>query len=148
MQKPCLPARLLFFCDGNAERARMAAGLLASRSGARYDIYCAGMDSPNASTWASSAMKEIGIDIPHYHAADLNEYMEMKFDHVITLCDQVDNSCLEFPRDGDVSHWQVADPAGIKGTDEQIMDVYRQTRDALAVRMGAWLASQAPEKSL
>lgn len=141
MTKPHTPTRVLFVCDGNADRAQMAEGLLKSLAGHRYDIYSAGIDSSPISQWAIWVMREINIDIDEHPAMDLNDYEEIQFQHVITLCEQADNICLNFPRDAHVTHWQLDDPASVHGTDEQMLAAYRQARDALAVRIEAWRIS-------
>ena len=46
---------------------------------------------------AIAAMREFNIAISTAPAADLNDYEDIQFDHVITLCDQADNNCLSFP---------------------------------------------------
>lgn len=141
MSKVQTPTRVLFICDGNADTAQMAEGLLKSLADPRFEIYSAGINSRPISNSAMQVMREINIDIAGHPAMDLNDYEELQFHHVITLCEQADNSCLNFPRDGHVTHWQLADPSAVQGTDEQVLEAYRQARDALAVRVVAWLES-------
>lgn len=142
MNKNTRTPRVLFLSDGNAERAQMAAGLLAALAGTNFEIYSAGIDGPAPpSRMAIVAMREFNIAISTEPAADLKDYEDIQFDHVITLCDQADNNCLGFPRDGHVMHWQLADPANIESSEEQVLSAYRQARDALAVRVEAWYGS-------
>lgn len=131
--------RVLFVCDGAADNAHMAEGLLKSRAGTRFDVYGAGLEPGPVSMAAIMAMREIDIDISGYRVMDLNEFESVQFSHVVTISDKGDISNLNFPRDGHVTHWQLDDPAAVKGPEEQVRAAYRQARDALAVRVEAWV---------
>lgn len=139
MDKPHSPARILFVGDGNADNALMAEALLKARAGNRFEVYSAGIEPQPISPLAFRALAEIGINIPGRPASDLNEYQNLQFSHVISICEQAGNQCLNFPRDGDVMHWQLADPSAATGTLEEKVEAYREARDALAARVEAWL---------
>jgi arsenate reductase len=142
MTKPNTPARVLFICDGNADNAQMAEGLLKARVGERFDIYSAGINPQPISPLAIRVMSDIGIDIADHPVRDINDYLSLQFDHVITICAHADHSCLNFPRDGHVIHWQLEDPSKAIGDVDEKLEVYRQARDALAARVEAWLMIQ------
>ena len=130
--------RVLFLSDGGPELAAMAASLLEARDPGRFAIYSTGMDADPVSSQAIGVMRDIGLDISARPLSTLGDFSSIRFDHVVTLCDQVDNSCLDFPRDQDVTHWQIADPSLVQGTNEQVLEAYRQAREALAVRVEVW----------
>ncbi len=130
--------RVLFLSDGGPELAVMAASLLEARDPGRFAIYSTGMDADPVSSKAIGVMRDIGLDISARPLSTLGDFNSIRFDHVVTLCDQVDNSCLDFPRDQDVTHWQIADPSLVQGTNEQVLEAYRQAREALAVRVEVW----------
>lgn len=130
--------RVLFLSDGGPELAAMAASLLEARHPRRFAIYSTGMEAYPVSPEAIGVMRDIGLDISARPLTTLGDFNSIRFDHVVTLCEQVDNSCLNFPRDQDVTHWQIADPSLVQGTDEQVLEAYRQAREALAVRVEVW----------
>lgn len=134
--------RVLFFCDGRADLACMAEGLLKARDGGRFDVYSAGLAPAPTSALAIHAMNEIGIDITAHPARALSEFEGVAFDHVIIVCPQADTSGLDFARDGEVVHWSLPCPGDAAGTDEQKLMAYREARDALGVRVEAWMEGQ------
>lgn len=130
--------RVLFLSDGGPELAAMAASLLEARYPGRFTVYSTGMDPDPVSSKAIGVMRDIGLDISARPLTTLGDFNSIRFDHVVTLCDQADNSCLNFPRDQDVNHWQIADPSLLQGNDEQMLEAYQQAREALAVRVEVW----------
>jgi arsenate reductase len=140
MSETDTPVRVLFLSDGGPEMASMAASLLNARHPGRFEIYSTGMEAKPISPRAIGVMRDIGIDISSRPLTTLGDFNSIRFDHVVTLCDLVDNSCLDFPRDQDVTHWQIADPSLVQGTDEQVLEAYREAREALAVRVEVWSA--------
>jgi arsenate reductase len=137
------PQSVLFLSDGGPELASMAASLLDARHPRRFEVYSTGMEADPISPKAIGVMGDIGLDISGRPLTALGDFNSIRFDHVVTLCEQVDNSCLDFPRDQDVTHWQIADPSRVHGTDEQVLEAYRQAREALAVRIEVWSAQLA-----
>lgn len=134
--------KVLFVCDGVADRAKMAEALLRKATVDSFEIYSAGIESPPLSAWSVKVMQEMNIAMGS-QIVDLNDYEAIQFDYVITICEAVNKLCVEFPRDAHNSHWQLADPASVRGTDEQIYMAYQQARDALSVKIEAWLQSVA-----
>lgn len=132
---------VLFFVDGNADNAIMAAGLLEARADARFKVASATTAPSPVSPLAVHVMNEIGIDIAGREAGHIGDFADIQFDHVISLCEDADENCIFFPRDRDVTYWQLANPASVEGNDDHRLAAYRQARDALSVRVEAWLES-------
>ena len=42
---------------------------------------------------AIAVMKEIGIDISGHRSKVVNEFVDQSFDHVLTVCDNANESC-------------------------------------------------------
>ena len=42
-------------------------------------------------------MGELGIDISNQHSKTLDQYIDRKFDEVITVCDDANEGCPIFP---------------------------------------------------
>lgn len=136
------PVRVLFVCDGGADRSRMAAALLSNMGGERFEVHGAGIEMEPLNPLAVEAMREIGIILDDAPTPSLNEFEDMQFDYVITLCDEAKSACLAFPRDGHNLHWSCADPSIDLGNTEQQSEAFRQLRDALVQLVQRWLDSQ------
>lgn len=124
--------RILILCTGNTCRSQMAEGFLKSFDD-ELEVFSAGVKpeervNPNA----VKAMNELGIDISKGISQDVNEYINDSFDYVITVCDNAKETCPVFL--GDVKeqvHIGFEDPADAKGTEEEVMPVYRKVRDEI-----------------
>lgn len=133
------PQRVLFLCEGNADRSQMAEALLKHFGSKAYEVHSAGLEPRMIDPLAIVAMQEMGIDISGQREKHLNEYMEMQFDYVITLCEQVKSSCLAFPRDAHVLHWQCNDPGQSKGTEDVRLSAFRQSANSLSGKIQEWI---------
>jgi arsenate reductase len=58
---------------------------------------------------------------------------------VIALCDQATESCLAFPRDNENLQWECPNPLDAQGTEETLLDAFRNVRELLRKRIETWL---------
>lgn len=123
--------KVLFVCTGNACRSQMAEGWARHLKGNCIDAYSAGIKPIGVSLRAIKAMAQAGIDITRQYSKVIDELAGVKFDYVITLCDNAKQSCPVFPKTTRVIHKPIEDPYFAEGTEEQIMDVFRRTRDQI-----------------
>lgn len=136
------PVRVLFLSDSNSARTQMAEALLRSLGSNRYDVHSAGLDEPAPlHPLAIQVMAEVGLDISGQRSKHLNDYLDVQFDHVITLCDRARVVCPDFARDSETLHWQVDDPAAAPGTDAERLAAFRRVRDALRRSLQDWIAA-------
>lgn len=133
------PIRVLFLCEGNADRSQMAEGLLRARGDQRFEVHSAGLDPRPLDPLAITAMQEVGIDISQQTSKHLNDYEDMQFDYVVTLCEQVVGSCLDFARDGHTLHWYCSDPLEATGSDTERLTVFRRAREEIDSQLDTWL---------
>ncbi len=127
--------RVLFLCTHNSARSQMAEGLLRQAGGDRFEIHSAGTEATRVRPLAIKAMNELGIDISQQTSKTLDRYVEQRFDYVITVCDDANESCPIFPNATHRVHWSLADPSKASGTDEQQLAVYRLVREELRARI-------------
>ena len=124
--------RILIICTGNTCRSQMAEGFLRSFD-QELDVYSAGtMAEGKVNPFAVKAMAEAGIDISSQTSDSIDKYVDEAFDHVITVCDGAKESCPVFT--GDVKnrlHMGFDDPAAAKGSEAEVMPVYRRVRDEI-----------------
>lgn len=134
------PIRVLFLCDGNADRSQMAEGLLRHLEPERYAVYSAGIEAKPMAAMAVTVMQELGIDISQQRSSALNDLEDIQFDYVVTLCEQVKSSCLAFPRDVHIEHWSCSDPDSGHGSEADRLAAFRQARDEIHTRLRTWLS--------
>jgi arsenate reductase len=124
--------KILILCTGNTCRSQMAEGFLRSLD-LELEVYSAGtMAEEKVNPFAVKAMAEIGIDISGHQPESVTLYLNKAFDYVITVCDGANESCPVFT--GEVKHrlhYGFEDPAATKGTEMEIMPVYRMVRDQI-----------------
>ena len=122
--------KILFICTHNSARSQMAEGLMRELYGDHYDAYSAGTDLTNVNPNAIRVMKEIGVDISHQRSKSISEFKDWKFDYVITVCDQARETCPFFP-DGVFIHTSFKDPSLIDGSENEILNSFREVRDEI-----------------
>ncbi len=76
-------------------------------------------------------MAEIGIDISLHRSKSLDEFLDMKFDYVVTVCDQAKQVCPLFPGGKEFMHKGFQDPAAFEGSEDEKMVVFRRVRDEI-----------------
>jgi arsenate reductase len=76
-------------------------------------------------------MAEVGIDISGQTSKTLDRYLQDTFEAVITVCDDVNETCPVFSGARRRLHWSVPDPSRASGTEDEQLAVYRHVRDTL-----------------
>ena len=127
--------RVLFLCTHNSARSQMAEGLLRHLGGDRFEAYSAGTEATAVRPLATEAMSELGIDISSQTSKTLGRYVDERFDSVITVCDDANETCPYFPNAERRIHWSLPDPSKATGTDAEQLAVYRSVRDELRTRI-------------
>lgn len=133
------PTRILVLCSGNSARSQMAEGVLKSLD-STLNVQSAGITpAARVNPHAIRAMQEIGIDISGEHPKSVQAFVKQSFDYVITVCDDADKNCPVFSgKVGTRTHIGFPDPADAKGSDEEIMKVFRQVRDDIRTKFTAY----------
>jgi arsenate reductase len=81
-------------------------------------------------------MKEIGIDVTRQSSKDVNQFLEQKFDYVITVCDRAKQQCPIFPG-AEPIHWGFDDPAEADAAKQ--LEAFRRVRDEINQRLRLFL---------
>ena len=123
--------RVLILCTGNSARSQMAEGLLRHDAGDRFEVFSAGTKPSHVRPEAIAAMRELGIDISGHRSKSVGEFDGQHFDYVLTVCDNAKETCPIFPGETIRIHQNFEDPANVRGTDQERLDVYRRVRDEL-----------------
>lgn len=123
--------KVLVLCTGNSCRSQIAEGYLRHFADNDAQIYSAGIETHGVNPRAIKVMRESGIDISDHTSNNINEYMDIDFDFVITVCDNAKESCPYFPTKAKKFHYNFPDPAKATGTEEEIMERFRMVSEMI-----------------
>jgi arsenate reductase (thioredoxin) len=123
---------VLFLCTGNSCRSQMAEGLLRKLAGDRFDVFSAGTRPVGLNPDTVRVMSEVGIDISGHRSKTVDEFAGRSFDYVITVCHSARQACPVFQASTVRLHWDLEDPAAVRGSDDERMRVFRTIREQIA----------------
>ena len=123
--------KVLVLCTGNSCRSQIAEAYLRYFAGEKAEIYSAGIETHGVNPRAISTMKEDGIDITQHTSNNIDEYVNIDFDFVITVCDNAKERCPYFPTKAKKFHQNFPDPAKATGTEEAILEQFREVRQMI-----------------
>ena len=124
---------ILVLCTGNSCRSQMAEGYLRYFSDGMAIVFSAGIETHGVNPRAISVMLADGIDISHHTSNNVNEYLAVKFDFIITVCDHANEVCPVFPSSAKKFHFNFPDPAKVTGVEEEIILEFRRVRELIKV---------------
>ena len=113
----------------------MAEGWARHYAKGRFDIQSAGIESHGKNPRAIAVMKEAGIDISAQESTKLTQDMLDRADVVVTVCGHADEHCPVLPDKMRKIHWPLNDPAKATGLEDEIMGVFRASRDDIEQRV-------------
>ena len=129
--KPDQMKKILVLCTGNSCRSQIAHGYLKKFAGDKAEIFSAGVETHGVNPKAIATMQEDGIDISMHTSNNVNEYRDIDFDYVITVCDHAKEVCPYFPSNAELFHYNFPDPAKAKGTEEEIKGEFVRVREMI-----------------
>ena len=97
----------------------------------KAEIFSAGVETHGVNPKAIATMKDDGIDISNHTSNNIDEYRNVDFDFVITVCDNAKERCPFFPTKAQKFHYNFPDPAKATGTDEEIAEEFRKVRQQI-----------------
>ena len=122
---------ILVLCTGNSCRSQIAEGFLRHYAGEKANVYSAGVETHGVNPRAISIMNEVGIDISNHTSNHVDEYRNINFDFIITVCDNAKERCPYFPSKAERLHYNFPDPAKASGTEEEIVNEFRRVRELI-----------------
>ena len=126
---------ILFLCTGNSCRSQMAEGWTRYLAGENLKVRSAGIEAHGKNPRAQFVMAEAGLDISHQESKVVTDEMLQQADVVVTVCGHADEMCPVLPPGTHKVHWPLSDPAKARGTEEEILDQFRATRDEVRHRV-------------
>ncbi|MDA3870428.1 MAG: arsenate reductase (thioredoxin) [Gammaproteobacteria bacterium] len=126
---------ILFLCTGNSCRSQIAEGWAIYYGGSAFEILSAGIEAQGKIPRAIAVMQEAGADISNQESTKVTDEMLAQTDLVVTVCGHADEHCPILPPDTAKEHWPLEDPANATGSEEEIMAMFRATRDDIKARV-------------
>ena len=123
--------KVLVLCTGNSCRSQIAHGYLKHFANGNAEIYSAGIETHGVNPKAIETMAADGIDISNHTSNNVNEYTNIDFDYVITVCDNAKESCPYFPTKAVKLHYNFPDPAKAQGTEEEVKAEFASVRSMI-----------------
>ena len=123
--------KILVLCTGNSCRSQIAEAYLQLFAGNKAEVKSAGIETHGVNPRAIAVMQEDGIDISMHTSNNVEEYRNIDFDFVITVCDNAKENCPYFPSIAKLFHRNFPDPAKATGTEEEIMKQFREVRNSI-----------------
>jgi len=112
----------------------MAEGWARALKDEEIEAYSAGLETHGLNPNAVRVMEEAGIDISGHKSQKLDDFMDVDFDYVVTVCDHAHETCPLFPGKANVVHVGFDDPprlAGAAASEEEALAHYRRVRDEI-----------------
>lgn len=125
------PLRILFVCTGHSARSQIAEGFARHYGSGRLEAYSAGMTPTGLNPNAVAVMRDRGIDISSQRSEAFDEEFARRMDYVVAVCGNVDKRCPVLPPGVRRLHWPLDDPARARGTPEEVLRVFRRSRDEI-----------------
>jgi len=126
---------VLFLCTGNSCRSQMAEGWARHFAGKAFEVQSAGIEAHGKNPRAIRVMQEAGIDISGQESTRVTPAMLEQADLVVTVCGHADEHCPVLPPGTRKVHWPLEDPARATGTEAEILQVFRASRDDIRERV-------------
>jgi arsenate reductase len=117
----------------------MAEAFLRHLSRGAVKAASAGTEPGKLHPLAVQVMAEEGIDISGQRAKPVDDFVQQRFDYVITVCDDAREAYPFFPRAARRLHWSLPDPSAASGSPEERLSVFRAVRDEVRRRVEEFL---------
>ena len=123
--------KVLVLCTGNSCRSQIAEGYLKYFARDQAEIYSAGVETHGVNPKAIATMADDNIDISNHTSNHIDEYQDVDFDFVITVCDNAKERCPYFPSKAEKFHYNFPDPAKATGSEEEIRHEFERVREMI-----------------
>ena len=115
------PYKFLFLCTGNSARSIFGEYLLRRLGGSRFQVFSAGsFPTGKVNPFAIQILRDVyNIDASQARSKSWEEFKNVDFDFVVTVCDNARETCPIWPGQPIVAHWSSPDPAAVQGSDAE-----------------------------
>lgn len=130
------PYKVLILCTGNSARSIIGEQLLRAKGKGRFEVHSAGVNpAGHLHPLALRVLQEkYGIDAVGARSKSWREFIGVKFEFVITVCDAAREQCPIWPGQPLFAHWGSPDPAAVEGPEELKWRSFVQVASQIARR--------------
>lgn len=122
--------KIYFLCTGNSCRSQIAEGY-GHQFLEGWEVRSAGIETHGLNPRAVEVMAEDDVDISNQKSELIDMDYFNSCDLIITLCGDALDKCPMIPKEINHEHWDLQDPARVSGTDAEILEAFRKTRDLI-----------------
>jgi arsenate reductase len=136
------PCKVLILCTGNSARSIIGEHLLRSKGKGRFETYSAGSKpTGTVNPLALWVLREhYFIDASDARSKSWDEFKDVKFDFVITVCDNAKESCPVFLGHPTTAHFGSPDPADCNGTEVEKKGLFVQVASQISRRLDLFVS--------
>ena len=123
---------ILVLCTGNSCRSQMAHGYLEQFTKNKATIYSAGIEIHGLNSDAVIIMREDDTDISHQTSNHVDEYTNIDFDYIITVCDHAKENCPFIPsKNAKRLYHNFFDPSKVEGIEVEKHIAFLKARNEI-----------------
>jgi protein-tyrosine-phosphatase len=139
---PKIPYKVLILCTGNSARSVLGEYLLRAKGRGRFEVFSAGSHpTGRVNPLAVRTLREkYNLDASDARSKSWDEFKAMKFDFVITVCDNAKETCPVWPGQPMIAHWGSPDPAAAEGTEDEKYRFFVNVASQIARRVDLFCA--------
>ena len=136
------PYKVLILCTGNSARSVLGEYLLRAKGRDRFEVFSAGSHpTGRVNPLAVRTLREkYNLDASAARSKSWDEFKGVKFDFVITVCDNAKEACPVWPGQPMIAHWGSPDPAAAEGTEEEKSRTFVNVASQIARRVELFCA--------
>ncbi len=136
------PFNILVLCTGNSCRSVLGEALINHLGKGRFFGVSAGSHPiGRINPGALATLARHGLPTEGYVSQSWDEFEDADIDIMISVCDSAaGEACPAYLGKAVRGHWGLADPAHVKGTEEEVMAAFETTYAALENRINKLLA--------
>lgn len=123
---------ILVLCTGNSCRSQMAHGYLQQVLENKASIYSAGIETHGINPGAAAIMAKDNIDITTHTSNHVDEYQDIDWHFIITVCDHAYENCpfIAAPNAKRMHH-NFYDPSKFEGSTAETEAAFAKARDEI-----------------
>jgi arsenate reductase (thioredoxin) len=129
--------KTLFLCTGNSARSILAEYLLRKAGRDRFEVFSAGVNPKAAPHPIALAIlrDNFQIDASDARSKSVDEFKDVEFDFVITVCDKARETCPVWPGRPIIAHWSSPDPSKVEGDECAIHEAFWKVAQQINLRV-------------
>ncbi len=122
---------IIVLCNWNSCRSQLAEAYLQFFWKEKFNVVSAWINPKWIHPLTIDVLKEDWIDFSNKKSKHINEFLDKKFDYIITVCDKAKENCPFFPWNWKRIHKSFKDPDSFKWNYDEKINFFRKIRDEI-----------------